>query len=59
MGYCPRCHEDGFQYELDCGDTVCEDCATERELQEGVCRKCRTPTVQTPSPVKVLAQKEQ
>lgn len=41
MPYCPRCREDGYLYDLDCAHTVCEDCATDRELCEGMCLECR------------------
>jgi len=27
-------------YDLDCGHTVCDNCATEAEVQSGVCREC-------------------
>jgi hypothetical protein len=40
MSYCPRCSSDGYEHDLDCGHQVCEDCASQREIQAGVCRDC-------------------
>lgn len=41
MSYCPNCGEDGIEYTLECGCQKCEDCITERELLDGICRECR------------------
>lgn len=41
MPYCPRCGEDEA-YELDqCGCTVCDNCASPREVMDQLCLACR------------------